>query len=81
MARIITLVALCFTLADVNNQICRALCRQDGFDTGFYREGKCLCAQEFAFEVMTEKRTKINVKAAQKPKEYRQAPQEQTQSW
>lgn len=49
------LALACLTLGDVNNAVCQALCRQDGYDMGAYVKAKCRCSNEVEYEVATEK--------------------------
>lgn len=62
MRRAALLLALCLTQADLNDAVCRALCRQDGYDEGRFKNQKCLCSNEIEFEVFTEKTIFIKTK-------------------
>lgn len=58
------LFAMTIALAcDSRTEVCWALCRHDGYDTGYYLEkGKaCVCGQRKVYEEFTE--TKLTVPA------------------
>lgn len=43
MKRLIIFVAVCFTLQDVRDESCRALCVHDGYSGGKYSGKNCHC--------------------------------------
>lgn len=57
-------VAKCFSLAEVRGQVCWALCRNDGYETGSYlaKSESCLCGHVVKFKELTEPRIIIRSK-------------------
>lgn len=54
--------APCYTEQDMKTNVCWALCRQDGYDTGAYvsHVDSCSCAHFKKFREMTEQRIIIH---------------------
>jgi hypothetical protein len=54
------LLLVCYTLNDVQNEGCRALCERDGYDNGKYAKEKCICyANQGTYEDFKHKRISV----------------------
>ena len=53
--------ATCYTKEDVQTNICWAVCRIDGFDTGSFevKTKSCICGQRRKFSEVTDKTIKV----------------------
>lgn len=51
------LLALCLTTAQVKNEVCRLICRNESYDTGYYLKAQkaCLCGVIKKYEELEEK--------------------------
>ena len=51
----------CLTENDVKNRVCWAMCRGEGFDTGFFeiKTDSCICGQRKKFKDITDKALKV----------------------
>jgi len=51
----------CYTTQDVKTNVCWALCRQDGYDTGAYEQktDSCICGQRKEYKEYTQTVLKI----------------------
>lgn len=60
----------CFSPKDMKNVLCFALCRHDGYDSGFFSDSraKCLCGAERDLSEMMNPR--IDVLSEPPPKTY-----------
>jgi hypothetical protein len=49
------------TEVDVKNSVCWAMCRSEGFDTGFFeiKTDSCICGQRKRFKDITDKALKV----------------------
>lgn len=45
-AKCLSLVAICYSLTDVKNEACRALCVRDGYSSGKSTKTGCACIDE-----------------------------------
>lgn len=46
----------CYTLAQVKNEVCYSLCRQDGYELGTFQK-TCICANAVEFRDLTSRIT------------------------
>lgn len=62
--KLILLLAICLTTVQVNNEVCRLICRNDSYDTGIYIKAKaaCLCGVLKPYQELAEKRMKLPAK-------------------
>lgn len=51
----------CYTVADVKTNVCWALCRHDGYDTGSYevKSDSCVCGEKREYKEFTKAAIKI----------------------
>ncbi len=65
----------CYTSSDVKMNVCWALCRQDGFDTGSYEQksDSCICGQRKEYKEYTKTVLKI-LSGAPAPSDSEHAP-------
>ncbi len=71
MKSLICVIALCLTSAQVNNEVCRLVCRNDGYDTGSYlaKQKSCVCGVIKTYETLNEKGLKLPNKSELKKEE------------
>lgn len=64
---------VCLTTAQVNNEVCRLICRNDTYDTGIYLSAQksCLCGVMKKYEDLGEKRLSLPNKRTKPDKEER----------
>lgn len=65
------LLALCLTTAQVKNEVCRLICRNESYDTGYYLKTQkaCLCGVIKKYEDIEEKTLLMPKQSKNKPKE------------
>jgi hypothetical protein len=58
--RLILLAITCYSLQDVRNEGCKALCKRDGYDKGSEIKGECVCQEsKGAYDDYTHRRITI----------------------
>ena len=55
------ITAACLNAKDIKNGICWGLCRNDGFDLGYFEEktNSCICGARMKFKEITEKQIRV----------------------
>lgn len=72
MKQFLFVMLVCLTTVQVNNEVCRLICRNDSYDTGIYLKAQsaCLCGVMKKYTDLEEKPVKVPHKFKEKTKTY-----------